>query len=177
MIFSHQNGEKVRHLKCAQTTPCQYFTNLRSSGITGPMLWAEAVLSYEEAMGHWWISIGMSIGLVMLWGGLCLRAGASCGRKRELHIREVGQDKEGGAGSEEDAVLCQTVFQERLEVESERAPWPVIEEVGAGLEVRLGGEEGCDQEREPLAEMEPRWEEMKWVVHWPQPGWAIRSIP
>ena len=121
-------------------------------------------------MGHLWISIGMSIGLVMLWAGLYLGGGASCSRKRELHIRGSGQDKEGGTGLEEDADPCQTVFQERLDVESERAPSPVMEEEETGLEVRLAGEEGCDQERDSLAEMEPRWEEMKWVVHWPQAG-------
>jgi len=127
-------------------------------------------------MGHWWNSLGMSIGLVMLWRGLCLRSGASCSRKRELHIREPGQDKERGAGSEEDAVLCQSVFQERLDIESESVPSPVMEEVEEVLEIRLapvvlaaGREEGCDQERDRLAEMEPQGEEMKWQVHWPQP--------
>jgi hypothetical protein len=70
------------------------------------------------------------------------------------------------------------VFQERLSGDSERGPWPLIEEKEEEFEVRLapvvvegGREEGCEQETEEgPAEIEHGLEEMKWQVHWPQPG-------
>ncbi len=116
-------------------------------------------------MRHLWISIGLMIGLIMLWGGRYLSVGTSCGQKREETEQEAGPGQKILARSGSGAEPYPRVFEQKQEVESE------------GTKASLGGEEELEVRLVPVmleegssAENMLGWEDLKWLVQWPMPG-------